>query len=211
MPASQRLPAGERRTTIELAAERLFAERGYAATRIEDVVVAAGVTKPVLYRHFASKPALHRALLERHRDALAAVALDEYLAGDRPLQERLPPMIDAWFRYVEDHPYAARMLFGDATGGPEVQALRRDLQGRQRAADAALLRENLPHLIEAQIQPLAELVRCSLTGLALWWLDHPEVERAMPVRTMLDVLEAILAHHASPSTRHDHRAIQPTN
>jgi hypothetical protein len=58
-----------------------------------------------------------------------------------------------------------------------VQQLHRDVQSRQRAADAALLRKNLPHLTDEQIEPLAEVVRSSLTGLALWWLDHPHVER----------------------------------
>lgn len=196
MASTQRLPAGERRATIERAAEELFAERGYAATRIEDVVAGAGVTKPILYRHFASKKALHIALLERHRDALASRALDEYRAGGT-LQERLPAMIDAWFAYVESHPYAWRLLFADTTGDPEVQALHRELQARQRAADAAILRESLPGLSEARIEPLAEVVRCSLTGLALWWLDHPQVQRQVLVDTMLDVLAGLLAQHSS--------------
>jgi AcrR family transcriptional regulator len=196
MVAPRRLSAGERRASIVSAAERLFAGRGYAGTRIEDIVDAAGVTKPILYRHFASKKALHQALLEHHRDALAAAALDEYLA-DGTLEQRLPAMIDAWFAYVERHPYAWRMLFADTTGDVEVRALHRDLHDRQRAADAAILRENLPALTEAQIAPLAEVVRSSLTGLALWWHDHPQVVRQTLVDTMVDVLSGILARHAA--------------
>jgi AcrR family transcriptional regulator len=196
VPATKRLPAEERRASIVAAAELLFAERGYARTRIEDIALAAGVTKPILYRHFASKQALHRVLLEHHRDALATAALDRYL-GDGTLEQRLPPMLDAWFAYVETHPYAWRMLFLDTTGDPEVQELHRDLQARQRAADAAILRENLPTLAEARIQPLAEVIRSALTGLALWWQDHPDVERKTLVDTMLDVLAGILTRHGS--------------
>jgi AcrR family transcriptional regulator len=196
--ARPRLPSVQRRSTIERAAEQLFSERGYAATRIEDIVAAAGVTKPMLYRHFASKRALHEALLERHRDALASGALDAYLA-DRPLDERLPAMLEAWFAYVEEHPYAWRMLFADTTGEPEVQALHRELQGRQRAADAVLLRELLPELPEERVQPLAEVVRSSLTGLALWWLERPDVPRAVLVETMLGVARGLLLAHG-PAT-----------
>jgi AcrR family transcriptional regulator len=192
MPAvKRRLPATQRRETIERAAERLFARHGYAGTRIEDIVAAAGVTKPVLYRHFDSKQALHRALLEHHRDALAADALDPYLA-DGALEQRLPAMLHAWFSYVERHPDACRMLLRD-TGDEQTRELYRDLHERQRAADAAILRENLPHLTEEQIAPLAAVVRSSLAGLGLWWLDHPDVEREVVVGTMHDLLDGILS------------------
>jgi len=201
MTGTRRLPADERRASIVAAAEQLFAERGYAHTRIEDIARAAGVSKPILYRHFASKKALHRALLEHHRDALAAAALDQYLS-DGALDQRLPQMLDAWFAYVETHPCAWRMLFLDTTGDPEVQELHRDLQARQRAADAAILRESLPTLTDEQLQPLAEVVRSSLTGLALWWHDHPQVDRQILVDTMLDVLTGILHRHGDCSAEH---------
>jgi AcrR family transcriptional regulator len=43
---------------IETAARQLFAERGFAATSIDDIAEAAGVTKGALYHHFASKDRL---------------------------------------------------------------------------------------------------------------------------------------------------------
>jgi AcrR family transcriptional regulator len=197
-PVKRRLPTTERRATIELAAERLFAEHGYAGTRIEDIVDAAGVTKPVLYRHFASKEALHRALLERHRDALAADALDPYFAGGT-FEERLPRMLDAWFAYVERHPHACRLLLRDA-GDDQTRELYDDLHERQRAADAAILRERLPHLSDDEIAPLAAVVRSALAGLGLWWLDHPEVARETVTSTMLDLLASLLARHRERSS-----------
>jgi outer membrane protein len=47
------------------AALRLFADRGYAGTAVQDIVEAAGVTKPVLYYHFESKGGLFQALIDR--------------------------------------------------------------------------------------------------------------------------------------------------
>ena len=60
-------------TTTELveAAHGLFATRGYAATSIEDVVRAAGVTRGALYHHFASKLDVFRAVYEREERLLA--------------------------------------------------------------------------------------------------------------------------------------------
>lgn len=192
-PITRRLPPHERRALVEDAAAQQFAERGYQATRMDDIAAAAGVTKPVLYRHFPSKKALHMALLERERDALAAAALDAYLASDAPLADRLAPMLEAWFAYVEASPYVARLLFRDTTGDPEIQALHRDLQGRQRAADVAIIRESLPDIPEAMIEPLGEVVRCTLTGLALWWLEHPEVPREVLVATALRTCRGLIA------------------
>ena len=174
------------RTRLEEVAERAFADSGYAATTIDEIVAQAGVSKPAFYRHFESKKALHMALLERHRDQLAAAAL----AHVESRKANLEAMIDAWFAYVESHPYTWRLLFRDTTHDPDVEALHRELQRRQRDADVALLRR-LPHIPAAELEPLGELIRSSLTGLALWWLDHPETPRAVLVSAMLRVLRGI--------------------
>jgi AcrR family transcriptional regulator len=193
-PAPQRrIAPPERRKLIEQAAERLFAEHGYTATTVDDIVVAAGVTKPMLYRHFDSKKAVYVMLLERHRDALAAGPLDAYIYGAGTLEERLPAMLESWFSYVETHPFAWRLLSAQATDDPEIQALHRELQRRQRAADAAIIRESLPAIDDDQVEPLAEIVRASLTGLALWWHDNPDTPRATLVDTMLRLLRGLVA------------------
>ena len=183
---------------LEDVASRLFADRGYAATTMDDIAAAAGVTKPVLYRHFASKKELHLALLQRHRDELAAGPLDVYLrasSAGEPMEAWLPAMLDAWFAYVEAHPYALRMLFRDTTGDPEVEAFHEELRRRQRAADAAVMRETLPGVGEAELAPMAEVVRSTLTGLALWWLDHPETPREVLSGTALRTITALVASY----------------
>ena len=183
-----RLSAPERRRRIEEAATALFAERGYAATTIDDIVTGAGVTKPMLYRHFESKQALVMSLLERHRDELAAAPLDVLLATEQaPFPERLDAMLDAWFGYVEAHPFV-RLLLHDSSGDPDVAALVRELHDRQRAADVALLREFAPHIPTAELQPLGEVIRSSLAGLALWWMEHPDTDRADVIAGMRRVV-----------------------
>jgi AcrR family transcriptional regulator len=48
----------DRRSKLIAAAERLIAERGYLAVRLEDIGAAAGVSGPAIYRHFPNKEAL---------------------------------------------------------------------------------------------------------------------------------------------------------
>ncbi|MGB8386286.1 TetR/AcrR family transcriptional regulator, partial [Mycobacterium sp.] len=48
----------DRRAQLLSAAERLFAERGFLAVRLEDIGAAAGVSGPAIYRHFPNKESL---------------------------------------------------------------------------------------------------------------------------------------------------------
>ena len=54
------------------AATRLFARRGYDRASMSGIAAGAGITKPVLYDHFASKEALFETLLRSIRDDLLA-------------------------------------------------------------------------------------------------------------------------------------------
>lgn len=53
----------DRRSALLAAAERLIAERGYLAVRLEDIGAAAGVSGPAIYRHFPNKEAMLAELL----------------------------------------------------------------------------------------------------------------------------------------------------
>jgi AcrR family transcriptional regulator len=188
----RRLPAAERRLLIERAAVRLFAERGYEPTTVEQICAAAGVSKPMLYRHFESKQQLATRLLERRRDELAAAPVASFLETEGTPEERLEAMIDAWFAHVEQHPHSSRFLFQDVTGDAQIRELQLELRRRQRAADVAMMREFGPPLPEAELEPLGEIIRSSLTGLALWWLANPDVPRAVVVAALLRMLHGML-------------------
>lgn len=71
-PSRRLLPRVERRAAILQAAALAFAHTGYAHTSMEDIAAAAGITKLIVYRHFASKEALYRAALQAAFDRLAA-------------------------------------------------------------------------------------------------------------------------------------------
>jgi AcrR family transcriptional regulator len=184
----RRLPKAERRRVIEDAASRLFAEHGYAETRLDDIAAAAGVTKQLLYQHFPSKKTLHLALLAKHRDEILG-RLTESMSRPGSFAERLPRVLDDWFAYVEEHPYASALLFRDTTGDPEVQAFYRQNHAAARAANIALLRaEPELRIPEDHLEPLAELMRSATTGLAVWWGEHPEVPRSTIVDVTADML-----------------------
>ena len=186
-----RLPAAERRAVIVAAAGRLFGERGYDATRLDDIAGAAGVTKPVVYRHFDDKQALYLALLARHRDDLAGFAAA--IPPEGTTQERLRAVLDVWLAYVEAHGYAWRMLFRDTGGGQAVHAFR----GEVHAAARGVLVELIDALSETpiperELAPLAELMSMGMASLVLWWMDGPGVPREALLDAMTRVWTGLL-------------------
>jgi AcrR family transcriptional regulator len=188
----KRLTAAARREIIERNATEVFAERGYHGAGMEEIARRSGVTPPVVYDHFDSKLELHARLLERTRDELLAM-WSEQLAGDEPAEVRIPRALDAWARYVEGHPYAARMFFQETTGDPEARAVHARVQEQARAALAVLLggEPGAANIAGADLQALemaAEVMRAGLTGLAIWWIDHPEVAREQIVETAVNAI-----------------------
>ena len=185
------MTAEARRELIEQAASELFAERGYHGASIDEIARRSGVSPPVVYDHFDSKLALHRHLIDRHYAELRQVWRDN-LPGDEPQQERIARSFDAWFAYIESHPFAARMLFRDTTGDPEVEAGRREVASQSREAIRPLMgeepgTENIAGGADVESLDMAwEVVRAVLQGLALWWSEHPHVPRERIVATAMN-------------------------
>ena len=181
----RRLPAAQRRETLIAAASELFAQRGFDHVSLDEVAERAGVTKVIVYRHFASKKDLYLELLAIHRDELLGT-LTEGMVADTPLAARVPAAADAWFSYVERNPFAWGMLFQDVTGEPEIRAFHAGMRDTARSAIVGLLAgEPRIRLGPAMVEPVAELLRSAMTGLALWWLEHSEVPRATLVESIM--------------------------
>ncbi|HEU4655914.1 MAG TPA: TetR/AcrR family transcriptional regulator [Capillimicrobium sp.] len=190
-PRRRRLTADERRELIERAATELFAERGYQGAGMSEIARRAGVSVPVVYDHFASKEDLYRRLLERHYADLRAV-WGRHLAADESTEARMAHAIDAWFAYVQSHPFAWRMLFRDTTGDPKVEAIRREVADASRAQLLPLM-DAEPAVTAADgsaagVEMVWEVFRGSIQALALWWYEHQEVPREQVVATAMNAL-----------------------
>ena len=189
----RRLTAEARRELIEQAATEVFAERGYQGASMEEIAKRSGVSTPVLYDHFNSKQDLHRRLLERHFAELRQV-WRENLLSDEPQERRIARAFDAWFAYVQTHPYARRMLFRDTTGEPGVQEMHNEVAAQSRAAVIPLLTQEpgtaniLDFAGEEALDMVWEVLRGVLQGLALWWYEHQQVPRSQVVSTAMNTL-----------------------
>ena len=184
MVVKRRMTAADRRALILREAGRLFALHGYAGTRLDDVAAAAHVTKPIVYRHFESKKALYLALLAKHRDDLPT-----FLE-----RVELPAILDNWLDYVRENSHAWVMLFRDHSGDDEIREERRQVSLRAREVLAGFIAERPGSGIPPeQVEPTAELLTSGLAGLALWWIDHPDVPKPTVAAVAGRISESALA------------------
>src|SRR5919108_1205835 len=140
----QRLTKEERRSRILEAASRVIAERGYWGASIDEIADEAGITRPVVYDHFESKRELHITLLELHVQELL-VFLGERVASEASGEGQLRAGFEAFFEFVETHPYAWRILFRDPPPADEqIVEAHRGVQGMVTQAVIGLLAANPP-------------------------------------------------------------------
>jgi AcrR family transcriptional regulator len=175
----KRLSAADRRGVILDAAVEAFARRGYHGAAIDEIAQAAGISKALIYEHFPSKKALHASLVER--------LVDEIFAGLRAVprgapEPRLRASVDVFLRWVEINPEAFRLLFRDVFE-PDVAEVLSRLQAQATAGIAAMMwpQEDIA------VETFAQLISGAVQSLAIWWQDHPGVERKFLVDRVMDL------------------------
>ncbi len=124
----RRLGAPQRREQLVATAQRLFGERGYRATTMEDIANAAGVTKPLLYQHFASKRALYLELVQQVSTELLDALRSAHRRAGGP-REMTENGYRAYFELIVTHEDAFRLLFGrSAPEDPELSNAARQVE-----------------------------------------------------------------------------------
>lgn len=195
MPRRSRAESEATAARVLEVAARLFARDGYAQVGLETVAAEAGVTRGAVYHHYAGKPALFRAVVDRVQQTVAEAVATAADAAD-----------DAWsgleagcraFLTASAAPDTRRVLLVDA---PAVLGW-----AEWRAQDAAhsgrLLEEALTELAAAgtlgdhPAAATAALLSGAMNEAALWAAAAPDAAAAVgeawpPLQAMLRALRA---------------------
>jgi AcrR family transcriptional regulator len=195
MPAGQRLTREEKkaqtRDRLIEAAARVFAEKGFAATSLDEVADAAGLTKGAVYSNFENKEDLVEAVLKAHQDrqsgisdvATTAGTLEEQQAiAARLFSESVVEERDAWLLSLDFTIYALR--------NPAVYEdfLARHRAGHKRIAE--MIEQNSPaegRRWKTDVEQAAMIFEVIGNGIALEKLIDPDgipddlFDRLMPV------------------------------
>ena len=191
-PPRARLDVDERRAQLLALGLDLFSERAYDAVSIDEIALAAGISKGLLYHYFPTKRDFYAAAIrEASRQLLDCTRPD----ASAPPMERVHRVIDAYLAYVERRgPAYSALMRGGIGSDPAVAAI------VQETRDAFLdrLMQNVP-------APAAgPELRVTLRGwigfveaASLDWVERHEMKR----EALRDLCAEVLVQAISVATR----------
>lgn len=104
------------------AALDLFVERGFAATRLEDVAAAAGVSKGTVYLYFANKEELFKSVVRENLIPALAKGIDLVDTYDGPTPELLRELLLGWWGLIGATPVAGltKLVMAESGNFPDI-------------------------------------------------------------------------------------------
>ena len=104
------------------AALSLFVEKGFAATRTEEVAQRAGVSKGTLYLYYPSKEELLKAVIAHYLSARIAATAEEVRRIDGPMAPVLREMLVPWWQQVYASPASGtfKLVIAEVRNFPEI-------------------------------------------------------------------------------------------
>ncbi|MFC5187596.1 TetR family transcriptional regulator [Actinomadura harenae] len=178
---------GRRRALLE-AADRVIQREGPEAS-MAAIAAEAGISKPILYRHFGDKSGLYQALAERHARKLIEGVRAEFSRAV-PVRDRTRTTIDTYLTMVSANLNLYRFLMHRASAEDAAT----------HSAMSTMIRELGRALAEVMVADgeLDDPVRAYVWGHAVvgmvqtagdWWLDHTdEVPRQVVVDSLADLI-----------------------
>ena len=165
---STRLPAARRRRQLLDVALRVFAERGFHDASMNDIAIAAGVTKPVLYQHFTSKRELFAELLRDVGRDLQDTITKAVTTAATPRQ-MVELGFTAYFDYVNQHRNAFQLFYGGSMARDEEFA---EVINQTESAVAGLVAGliEIDGLSPSQRQVLGHGIVGMIEGASIHWL-----------------------------------------
>jgi AcrR family transcriptional regulator len=190
-PRRRRMSAPARREAILDAALDEFSQNGYHETSLEGVADRAGISKALIYEHFASKHDLHEALLTRYQHELLERIIAA-IATAAPPEDRLRAGADAFLGFVEEHREPWRLMVRNPGEAGATAAIGRS-QSEIAHAIAALLQPDVPEELQEErpdhgrfeIEMMAQQLVGAWRGVAIWWDDHRDVPRERLLTTLM--------------------------
>src|SRR6202012_5956916 len=165
---------------------RLFAERGFEGTSIEEIAAQAGVSKPVVYEHFGGKEGLYAVVVDREVERLTTVTMKLF---EKPHSKpKFEAAAVSLLRYIEENADGFRILVRDSnpgSGSGTYAPLLADIATQVEfiIGDFLKARGRDPKLAPMYSQMMVGMV--AFTGQ--WWLDARKPRLEQVVAELIDL------------------------
>jgi AcrR family transcriptional regulator len=202
--ARTRLARADRMEQTLVAAHELFAERGYAAVKMDQIAAAVGVTKPLLYNYFGNKEQLYITVMERAGDSLTATVA-EAVADSASPGDALGAGVRAFFSFLDSDRAAWAVLFDETLPrGGEVADRVADYRGVIVELVSGSMLAQLPQdkrdAARIEIEALSSALLGAAEALARWWLRTEEIGANDAAELLISTIEPGLRARSNPST-----------
>lgn len=170
--APLRMPAAARKKQLLDIALQVFARDGYHETSMNALAAEAGVTKPVLYQHFASKHLLVDEILDGlGNDLLEAISSSVSKANTS--RERVQLGFQAIFRFFDEEPSAFAVFFGQKLGAdPQFHNAGEKIELKITETIARIIDTNIPN----DALTMASGVNGLAKGMVTFWMSTGRVD-----------------------------------
>ena len=179
------MSASERRAQLIKVSRRVFADKGYENTSVEELAENAGVSKPILYEHFGGKEGLHAVIVDREIEYVSTQITAAITQGSA--RERLEGAAVAFMRYVRDHPDGFRVLTHNAPLGRH-KGISSLLSGVGERVAEVFAGEFKHAGFSPDLAPLyAQVLIGMVTFAGQWWME----EQSLPIEQVASHASAI--------------------
>jgi AcrR family transcriptional regulator len=199
-----RLARADRMEQTLIAAHALFAERGYAAVKMDEIAASVGVTKPLLYNYFGNKEQLYITCMERAGDSLTATVAEA--VGDTASPgDALNAGVRAFFSFLDSDRAAWAVLFDETLpSGGEVAERVASYRGRIAELVSGSMLAQLPQqrrdAARVEVEALSTALLGAAEALARWWLRTEEIGAGEAAELLISTIEPGLRARSAPPT-----------
>ncbi|MCE0485656.1 TetR/AcrR family transcriptional regulator [Ornithinimicrobium sediminis] len=167
----------QRREQLIDVGRRLFAERGFEGTSVEEIAQTAGVSKPVIYEHFGGKEGLYAVVVDREIQALLS-AVTTALTGDGHSRALLERAALALLDYIETSTDGFRILVRDSPPGQSTGTFASLISDVATQVEHILAAEFKRRKLDPKMAPLYAQMLVGMVAIpGGWWLDSRKFKK----------------------------------
>ncbi len=165
------MTGAQRREQLISIGRRLFAEKGFEGTTVEEIAASAEVSKPVIYEHFGGKEGLYAVVVDRELQKLLS-AITEALSAKLHSRALLERAALALLDYIESSTDGFRILVRDSPPGQSTGSFASLISDVASQVEHILAAEFKRRGLDPKTAPLYAQMLVGMVAIpGGWWLD----------------------------------------